>query len=49
MISPPTLKKGDTVGIVAPGRKLDVSVVNAAIPSIESWGVNVVGKMAVAG
>lgn len=41
MIFPPTLKKGDTVGIVAPGRKLDVSVVNAAIPSIESWGVNV--------
>ncbi len=41
MIPPPALKKGDTIGIVAPGRKLDASLVNAAIPYIESWGVSV--------
>lgn len=45
MITPPALKKGDTVGIVATGRKLDVSVVTAALPCIESWGINArIGK-----
>jgi muramoyltetrapeptide carboxypeptidase len=41
MIQPKALKKGDTVGIVAPGRKLDADVINAAISIIESWGVKV--------
>jgi muramoyltetrapeptide carboxypeptidase len=41
MIQPPVLKKTDTIGIVAPGRKLDEETVNASIPIIESWGFKV--------
>lgn len=41
MIRPPALRKGDTVGIVAPGRKLDVDTVQLSIRVIESWGFNV--------
>ncbi len=41
MIQPPALKKHDTVGIVAPGRKLDAGTVHAAVSIIESWGVKV--------
>lgn len=41
MIQPAALKKGDTVGIIAPGRKLDANATNAAKAVIESWGVKV--------
>ena len=41
MIQPPTVKRGDAVGIVGPGRKLDPDTVNAAIRIIDSWGVKV--------
>jgi len=45
MIRPPVLQKNDIVGIVAPGRKLDLNTLNAAIQLIESWGYQVrIGK-----
>jgi muramoyltetrapeptide carboxypeptidase len=42
LISPPILKIGDTVGIVAPARKVDYADVDIAIKMLESWGLNVV-------
>lgn len=45
MIQPPFLKKGDTIGIPAPGKKIPVEVVKSAINMIESWGYQVkIGK-----
>lgn len=41
MVQPAALKKDDTVGIVAPGRKLDVKTIQAAKNILESWGVKV--------
>lgn len=41
MIQPPFLQKNETIGIVAPGRKLDPNTVEAAIQMIESWGFQV--------
>lgn len=41
MVQPAALKKDDTVGIVAPGRKLDAGTLQTAIGIIESWGVKV--------
>jgi muramoyltetrapeptide carboxypeptidase len=41
MVQPAALKKDDTVGIVAPGRKLDAEIMQAAKSVIESWGVKV--------
>lgn len=41
MIQPAALQKNDTVGIVAPGRKLDGNTVQAAIRMIEGWGYRV--------
>ena len=39
---PPYLKKGDTVGIVATARKVDLAPLQPAIKLLESWGLNVV-------
>jgi muramoyltetrapeptide carboxypeptidase len=41
MITPPFLKPGDKIGIVAPGRKISVEEVGAALTIIRGWGVNV--------
>lgn len=41
MIQPTWLKTGDTIGIIAPGRKLDKEVIYQAKASIESRGFNV--------
>jgi muramoyltetrapeptide carboxypeptidase len=41
MITPPFLKPGDKIGIVAPGRKISVEEVGAASTIIRAWGVNV--------
>lgn len=42
MITPPHLKKGDTVAIIATARKIDVSTLQPAVKLLESWGLNVV-------
>lgn len=42
MITPPFLKPGDKIGIVAPGRKISVEEVSAASAIMQAWGVNVV-------
>ena len=39
MITPPYLKEGDTVGIVAPARKVSPSEVEAFLNVLESWGL----------
>lgn len=39
MIVPPPLKSGDTVGIVAPGRKLAPAQLEPAIKVLQSWGL----------
>jgi muramoyltetrapeptide carboxypeptidase len=45
MIQPPFLKKGDTIGIPAPGKKIPLEVVKHAVNMIESWGYHVkIGK-----
>lgn len=41
MIQPAPLKKNDAIGIIAPGRKLDIETIQASIRIIESWGFNV--------
>lgn len=41
MISPAFLRSGDTVCIVAPGRKLDTNTIHFAVSIIESWGLKV--------
>lgn len=40
-ISPPILKKGDAVGIVAPARKVSREEIAASIAMFESWGLKV--------
>jgi muramoyltetrapeptide carboxypeptidase len=42
MTIPRFLKKGDSIAIVAPARKLDKANVTAAVALIESWGLQVV-------
>ncbi len=42
MITPPYLKKGDTVGILATARKIDQATLKPAIQLLESWGLKVV-------
>ena len=42
MISPEFLQKGDTVGILATARKIDLSTIQPAIELLESWGLHVV-------
>ncbi len=41
MVQPPFLKPGDTVSIVAPGRKIDAETVRFSVSMLESWGLNV--------
>ena len=40
--TPPNLKKGDTVGIIAPARKVTLSDIEYARHIFESWGLEVV-------
>jgi muramoyltetrapeptide carboxypeptidase len=42
MVQPPFLRPGDTVSIVAPGRKLDEEVINTAVSILKSWGLNAI-------
>ena len=45
MISPEFLQKGDTVGILATARKIDIATIQPAITLLEIWGLHViVGK-----
>jgi muramoyltetrapeptide carboxypeptidase len=39
MITPPTLKKGDTVGIVAPARKVSKQEIEGFLEVLDSWGL----------
>lgn len=41
MIQPATLNGGDTVCILAPGRKLDSQTIEASVTIVQSWGLNV--------
>ena len=41
MIRPAALQKNDTIGIIAPGRKLDNATLQSAVRIIESWGYQV--------
>jgi len=41
MITPPYLKPGDKIGIVAPARKIELSEISFAIEVFESWGLQV--------
>lgn len=40
MIFPPALKEGDTVGIVAPARKISPAQLDPALVVLTSWGLN---------
>jgi len=42
MINPPCLKSGDTVAIVAPGRKVSPAEMEPAIRQLRSWGLKVI-------
>lgn len=42
MKTPPYLKKGDTVAILATARKIDKAPLSAAVNLLESWGLTVV-------
>ena len=42
VIMPDYLKKGDTVGILATARKIDLATLQPGIKLLESWGLNVV-------
>ncbi|MFZ2906926.1 MAG: LD-carboxypeptidase [Cyclobacteriaceae bacterium] len=41
MIRPPSLQKNDTIGIIAPGKKIEPGTVEEASRIIESWGLRV--------
>ena len=41
MITPPYLKNGDTIGIVAPARKVSFAEMQPAIDILKGWGLNV--------
>lgn len=41
IITPPALKNGDTIGIVAPARKIAEEELEASVKMFESWGVRV--------
>lgn len=45
MISPPLLKPGDKIGIVATGRKVSINDVEAAKNIFTSWGLEVVSAL----
>jgi muramoyltetrapeptide carboxypeptidase len=42
MVNPPFLKRGDKIGIAAPGRKINTPDVEAACSIIKSWGIDVI-------
>ena len=42
MITPSYLKKGDSIGIIAPARKISLSEIQFAVDVIKSWGLKVV-------
>ncbi len=42
MITPPNLKPGDTIGIVAPARKIEKRDIEAAVKIFEQWGLYIV-------
>ena len=42
MITPQYLKAGDTIGIVAPARKIVLGEIQAAIKAFQAWGLEVV-------
>ena len=42
MITPEFLQKGDTVGITATARKIDLATLQPAIQLLESWGLHVI-------
>lgn len=42
MYQPPALKKGDTIGIVAPAGRIDARKIGPAIERFKAWGLNVV-------
>lgn len=42
VIMPEYLKKGDTVGILATARKIDLATLQPGIKLLESWGLNVI-------
>ena len=41
MITPSSLRSGDTVAIVAPGRKVSIEDISTATKTLSSWGVDV--------
>lgn len=41
IITPPTLKKGDTVGIISPARKITKEELDASVKMLENWGLKV--------
>jgi muramoyltetrapeptide carboxypeptidase len=41
MIQPPALKQGESVGIIAPARKIDSMLIDTAKAMLESWGLKV--------
>jgi len=42
IITPPYLKKGDKMAIIAPAGKIDSAIVDFAKEKLESWGLNIV-------
>ncbi|HSH50480.1 MAG TPA: LD-carboxypeptidase [Bacteroidales bacterium] len=42
MITPPKLKPGDAIGIVAPARKIEKSDIEPAVKILEQWGLYIV-------
>lgn len=42
MITPPYLKPGDTIAIVAPGRKVSTAEMDPAIKTLAGWGLKVI-------
>ncbi|MGM0532779.1 MAG: S66 peptidase family protein, partial [Bacteroidota bacterium] len=42
MLTPPALKKGDTIGIVAPARSIEKKEIEPAMKMINEWGLQVI-------
>ncbi|MCF8233069.1 MAG: LD-carboxypeptidase [Bacteroidales bacterium] len=42
MITPPSLKQGDKIAIVAPAKKISLKEIEAAVATLKSWGLEVV-------
>ncbi|MEW6468667.1 MAG: LD-carboxypeptidase [Bacteroidota bacterium] len=41
-MKPEFLKKGDTIGVVAPARKIAAAEIQLAVDTLKSWGLNVI-------